>query len=260
MATRIEGTRHPRRDTVIAPEPRITRIRRQAAVWHIRHDAGVSRRARAGQPDRQGVRTAARSHMIALAGLQLLLGYEWLVSGIDKLLYADFPGALGGLLASTLQGGRIPAPFAALLRAVVLPHGAAFGVLVEWGETLAGLGLIVGALVALLAPVLRGRLAPVAPEARWLAWLALGERALAWLEPAAALAAALMGLSFYLLDGAPAQWPMPSVAFGGALDTGLLLALGSVVLLADAAVGWRSGRMRPARAHARVASARVVRR
>lgn len=248
MATRIEGPRHLRRDTVIAPAPRITHIRREATIWRTRHGAGFARRRRTGEPERRSERMVAHTHTIALAGLQLLLGYEWLVSGVDKLFYANFPGALGGLLASTLQGGHIPAPFAALLRAVVLPHGAAFGVLVEWGETLAGLGLIAGALVALLAPVLRGRLAPSAAH-----WLALSERAMAWLAPAAALGAGLMGLSFYLLDGAPSQWFMPSVAFGGALDTGLMLALSSVVLLADAATGWRSDRMQPARTHARVA-------
>jgi uncharacterized membrane protein YphA (DoxX/SURF4 family) len=246
MATRIEGTR---RDTVIAPAPRIPHIRREAAVWQTRHGAGISRRRRTGEQDRHGVRTAARSHTIALAGLQLLLGYEWLVSGVDKLLYADFPGALGRLLAGTLQSGHIPAPFAALLRALVLSHSAAFGVLVEWGETLAGLGLIVGALVALLAPRLRGRLAPAAAR-----WLALGERAMAWLAPAAALATALMGLSFYLLDGAPSQWPMPSVAFGGALDTGLMLALGSAVLLADATSGSRASQ----RVNARQQAPKVV--
>lgn len=248
MATRIERPR--RGDTVIAPAPRIARIRRQATVWRIRRRTGVARGARAGAPDRRGERTAARSHGIVLAGLQLLLGYEWLVSGVDKLLYADFPGALGGLLAGTLQGRHIPAPFAALLRALVLPHSALFGVLVEWGETLAGLGLMAGALVVPLAPVLRARLAPAA--ARWHAWVAWGERTLAWLALAAALATALMGLSFYLLDGAPSQWPIPSVAFGGALDTGLMLALGSAVLLADAAADWRTRR----RAAARIATRR----
>lgn len=248
MATRIERLRHLRRDTVIAPAPYTPRIRREATVWRTRHGAGFARRRRTGEPDRRIKGREAHPHTIALAGLQLLLGYEWLVSGVDKLLYANFPGALGGLLAGTLQGGHIPAPFAALLRAAVLPHSAVFGLLVEWGETLAGLGLIAGALMLLLAPVARGRLAPTAAR-----WLALGERAMAWLAPAAALATALMGLSFYLLDGAPVQWPMPSVAFGGALDTGLLLALGSAVLLADTAIGWRSDRMQPAQTHARVA-------
>src|SRR5262249_28653878 len=55
----------------------------------------------------------ARQHTVALAGLQLLLGYEWLVSGLDKLQYATFPVSVGQLLAGALQGGKVPAPFAA---------------------------------------------------------------------------------------------------------------------------------------------------
>jgi len=249
MATRIEGSG---RDTATAPAPRITHTRREATVWRTRHGTGASRRRRTSEPDRRSERWGADSHTIVLVGLQLLLGYEWLVSGVDKLLYADFPGALGGLLAATLQGGRIPEPFAALLRAVVLPNSAAFGVLVEWGETLAGLGLLTAALVALLTPMLRGRLAPTAAQ-----WFTLGARAMAWLAPAAALGVGLMGLSFYLLDGAPSQWFMPSVAFGGGLDTGLLLALGSAVLLADTAIGWRASQRVNARRQApRVAASR----
>lgn len=182
-------------------------------------------------------------HVVALAGLQLLLGYQLLVSGVDKLLYATFPASLGQLLAGTLRGA-IPGPFAAFLRAVVLPHSAVFGYLVEWGETLAGLGLIAGALVALDASALLRHVAPtLAP------WITLAERVLARLALVAAAGAALMGFSFYLLDGAPSQWFMPSVAFGGALDAGMLLVLGSLALLADAAVGWlrHRPRTRPAR-------------
>jgi hypothetical protein len=182
------------------------------------------------QPDvrTQLVQPAARSHAIAHAGLQLLLGYEWLVSGVDKLLYASFPTAVGALLRGTLQGGRLPALFVGFLRVIVLPHSVAFGYLVEWGETLAGLGLIAGGLVTLMAPVARRRLAFGAAQ-----WLTRGQRVTEWLAAGAALGAGLMGLSFYLLDGTPTQWFMPSVAFGGALDTGLMLAVGSAVLLAD---------------------------
>src|SRR5690242_18663789 len=35
---------------------------------------------------------------IALAGLQLLLGYEWLLAGGDKLLLGVFPAQLSGML------------------------------------------------------------------------------------------------------------------------------------------------------------------
>jgi hypothetical protein len=148
---------------------------------------------------------------------------------VDKLLYATFPDSLGQLLSGTLRGA-IPGPFATFLRAVVLPHSTVFGYLVEWGETLAGLGLLVGALVAL------GLLRRVSPTLA--PWMTRAERVIAQLALGAAAGAALMGFSFYLLDGAPSQWFMPSVAFGGALDAGMVLLLGGLALLADAATGW----------------------
>jgi hypothetical protein len=161
-----------------------------------------------------------------------LLGYQLLVSGVDKLLYATFPDSLGQLLSGTLRGA-IPGPFATFLRAVVLPHSTVFGYLVEWGETLAGLGLLAGVLVALGALGLLRRVSP-----RLAPLMTRAERAIARLALGAAAGAALMGFSFYLLDGAPSQWFMPSVAFGGALDAGMLLLLGGLALLADAATGW----------------------
>src|SRR5262249_11983665 len=125
-----------------------------------------------------------------------------------------------------LSGGRLPVPFATLLQVVALPHAALFGWLIQLGETLSGLGLVAAGLVTLLRPLaeahLRGRL--------W--WLFAGvERQVTGLAPLAALGAGLLGLTFYLLDGTPGVWFIPSVAYGGALDTGLALSLGSLVLL-----------------------------
>src|SRR5438045_8062208 len=42
--------------------------------------------------------TGTRPLNIALAGLQLLIGYEWLLAGGDKFLLGAFPAQLGGLL------------------------------------------------------------------------------------------------------------------------------------------------------------------
>jgi hypothetical protein len=173
---------------------------------------------------------------IALIGLQAALGYEWLVSGLDKILYGRFPESLGGLLASVLRVGNITTPFAALLRALALPHPLFFGYLIEWSETLAGLALLGAALAALLRPILERFLAP---ETR--PWLARGSRTLDALDALAVAAAAgtvLLGLSFYLLDGAPAFWPLPSIAFGGAVDTGLLLAALATPLALGPALTW----------------------
>jgi hypothetical protein len=175
---------------------------------------------------------------IARVGLQLVLGYEWLVSGLDKLLYGHFPAALGGLLAGVLRSGTVPAPLAALLRAMALPHPLFFGWLIEWSETLAGLALIAAALAALLRPALERRLEQAA-----LPWMPLAFRAVDALALAAAAGSALLGLSFYLLDGVPAFWPLPSIAFGGAVDAGLLLAALTVPLLLTPLLAWlRRGR------------------
>jgi uncharacterized membrane protein YphA (DoxX/SURF4 family) len=181
----------------------------------------------------------ASTSTIALAGLQLLLGYEWVLSGVDKLLYGQFPQQVGALLAGQVNGGRLPSFFAGILRAVVLPNAGLFGVLIEWGETLAGLGLLAAGVSVLLRPVverrLAGRLRHHALEA-----MRLSER----LAPIAAAGAGLMGLSFFLLDGVPSPFPQPSIAYGGALDVGLFLALGSVVLLAAALTRRHAERMR----------------
>src|SRR5690348_12553106 len=75
--------------------------------------------------------------------LQLIVGYEWLLSGTDKLLLGTFPAQLSGLLNASLSGGRFPSFFAALLRWLVLPNAVLFGYLIEWGETLVGMGLMI---------------------------------------------------------------------------------------------------------------------
>jgi hypothetical protein len=175
----------------------------------------------------------SRRPSLALAGLQILLGYAWLVAGVDKLLLRGFPGMLGSLLNSTIHGGMIPGPFAALLQTLVIPRGSIFGTLVEWGEQLTGLGLIAGGLTALFAEPIERRIFPAG--AQLIGWLSRLMRVLA---PLAALGGLLMGFSFYLVDGAPSQGFMPSVAFGGALDEGFLLALGSLVVLSEPATAW----------------------
>lgn len=182
-------------------------------------------RGRLAVPERVEAAKAARPN-IALAGLQLLVGYEWLVGGVDKLLFGLFPDQLGGLLAASLNGGHLPGFFAALLRALVAPNAAFFGVLIEWSETLAGLGLMVAGLVALLRPLVWPHL-----SGRAAALFRLGDRLLEMLSPLAAAGAGLLGLSFFFLDGLPSPWFAPGIAYGGAIDTGLFLAAASVVVV-----------------------------
>ncbi|HEX6480233.1 MAG TPA: hypothetical protein VF043_15450 [Ktedonobacteraceae bacterium] len=174
---------------------------------------------------------------IAFAGLQLLLGYEWLLAGGDKLLLGVFPAQLGGMLLTLVGGGHLVGFFTAILQGLVAPNALLFGYLIELGETLAGLGLITAGLVALLRPLagryLRGTSATV---------FMFGDRLLGRLALFAAIGAGLLGVSYFFLDGLPAPWFLPSVAFGGSIDNGLFLAVASVILVVSQLVQRRSGR------------------
>src|SRR5438093_4769751 len=91
------------------------------------------------EPHMHRPRRSTRSPHLALAGLQLLVGYAWLLAGVDKLLLGAFPAQLGGLLRTAVDGGHLPGFFVALLRGLVMPNTMLFGYLIEWAETLAGL-------------------------------------------------------------------------------------------------------------------------
>jgi len=178
-------------------------------------------------PTPQGTR-AIDTHIpnIALAGLQLLIGYEWLLAGGDKLLLGAFPAQLNGMLLTLVSGGHLVGFFAAILQGLVAPNAMLFGYLIELSETLAGLGLMAAGLVALLGPLagryLRDRSARM---------FVFGDRLLERLALIAAIGAGLLGVSYFFLDGLPKPWFVPSVAFGGSIDTGLFLAVASVLLI-----------------------------
>lgn len=80
------------------------------------------------------------------AALQGIVGWEWLVSGANKVLSGTFPTGM----ADTLNSGMKDNPngwYVAFLQAVVLPHSILFGYLIEVAEVLAGLGLLAGTLL-----------------------------------------------------------------------------------------------------------------
>jgi hypothetical protein len=218
MATQLDPHKTPERTR---PAPRFT-VRRHAVPYTRLHRPHAHRI----MPQRLPL-PGISSPNLALAGLQLLVGYEWLVSGVDKVLLGAFPDRIGGLLTAAVSGGHLPGFFAALLQNIVLPNAQFFGVIIEWGELLAGLGLVAAGLVTLLRPLAERYL-----KLRVALVFSYGAHLLDLLAPVAAIGAALMGLTFFLLDGLPLPWFAPSVAYGGAIDTGLFLAVASVILIA----------------------------
>src|SRR5260370_953007 len=79
---------------------------------------------------------------MALAGVQILIEYEWLLADGDKLLFGGFPAQSGKPLLGIIGGGKFPDFFASLLREPVISNAMHFNHLMEWSETLAGLGLV----------------------------------------------------------------------------------------------------------------------
>lgn len=149
-----------------------------------------------------------------LASVSFIAAYEFLVSGLDKIVSGRFPADLG----ATLLQGASENPnhwYIGFLRAVVAPHAAAWGYAIEWGELLIGL--------ALLAAV-----------ARWLLWsleVAAGQErqrvyALTLAGVAAALVGAFMTFNFHLWMGAaPVIGVNPTNPFDEGVDLDLLLTL-----------------------------------
>ncbi len=69
-----------------------------------------------------------------------------------------------------------------------------------------------------------------------------GDRLLERLAPLAAAGAGLLGVSYFFLDGLPKPWFVPSIAFGGSIDSGLFFAAASVVLIVSQFVQRQPGR------------------
>jgi thiosulfate dehydrogenase (quinone) large subunit len=93
--------------------------------------------------------------------LRVYVGYEWISAGYDKLTSPAWTGAQAGSAISgfvqhalSLTGGAHPtvqAWYATFLRDVVLAHPGVWSYMIAWGETLVGLGLILGIFTGIAA-------------------------------------------------------------------------------------------------------------
>lgn len=92
-------------------------------------------------------RRTSGSGMAALLLIQLAVGYEWLVSGLTKIVHGDFPSGLAAQLAEMSR--QAPSWYRGFLTTAVMPHAPVFGYAIELAEILAGI-VLAGAAVVLL--------------------------------------------------------------------------------------------------------------
>ncbi len=146
--------------------------------------------------------------------VQLIVGYEWLASGLSKLIRGDFPGGLAGDLHEKSKGAA--GWYQSFLDGTVIPHAHAFGYLIELSELLAGLALIAAALAWLLAAERLPR----------------GGRGVLLLATAgASLAGIVMAVNFHLANGGAPPWGIPGESFDEAVDLDSLIVAILLVLL-----------------------------
>jgi thiosulfate dehydrogenase [quinone] large subunit len=147
-----------------------------------------------------------------LAAVQLVLAYEWLLSGINKVLNPNFTLQLAATLQQNISGNPY-GWYGALLRAIVLPHAGLFGVLTELGEVSIGLTLLGSALLWLRRPHSR-----LTIQAGKVACLAL-------------TGAVFLPLNFFFMSGDPVPWINPANAFNEGVSIDALIPLLSATLL-----------------------------
>ena len=185
------------------------------------HEGQIENRLRNPQINRKGLREmdtpvestaeakgafANRLPLVALLVIQIFVGYEWFMSGLTKMYRGGFPSGLAKELTEKSEGA--PGWYKSFLDGSIIPNATVFGYLIEIGELLIGIALIVAAVVWLS----RWERLPDGGKAIVLAATAL-----------ASLGAIFMAVNFHLANGASHPWLIPSDGFDEGIDLDSLL-------------------------------------
>src|SRR6516165_7227150 len=89
-----------------------------------------------------------RLPLIGILLIQIFVGYEWVDSGLTKIVRGGFPAGLAADLHDRVKGAA--GWYRSFVDGSIIPHGVLFGYLIEIGELLVGIALIAAALVWLV--------------------------------------------------------------------------------------------------------------
>ena len=148
----------------------------------------------------------AGAALVTLLAVQIVIGYEWLASGITKIASGTFVAGLAADLKDS--SGSAPHFYQSLLNETIIPNAKAFAVLIEVGEIIVGVGLMAAAIV-------------------WLTrWSRLSDRwrmTILWTVMLSALGATLMATNFHLANGGNHPWLIPADGFDETIDVDTVL-------------------------------------
>jgi thiosulfate dehydrogenase (quinone) large subunit len=164
----------------------------------------------------------------AIAVIEAILGYEWLLSALNKLFSQDYVRDLSPMLQQMALPGNPNDWWVAFIQQVVLPRTPQWAQLIEVGEFGVALGCFVGAVLWA-----SGRF----PRARWARWLNVGVLV-------ALAGGVLLTLNYDWMAGAAFPWVNPSDPFdeGVSLDS-VLTGIGVGLFLLHLLTWWTTHRI-----------------
>jgi thiosulfate dehydrogenase [quinone] large subunit len=165
----------------------------------------------------------SRLPLIGLLLIQLFVGYEWLNSGLTKIVRGGFPGGMAADLSDRVKSAS--GWYRSFVDSSIIPHAVVFGYLIEIGELLVGIALIAAALVWLF---------------RWEQLPRMGRVGVLWVTILAALGGIFMAVNFHLANGGSHPWLIPKSGFDESVDLDSLLPAIQLVLVAVSVGYWRS--------------------
>ena len=153
--------------------------------------------------------------LVGFIAVQFILGYEWLMSGLAKVIADDFPGGLAATLSDTTndQSGW----YKSFIDGVVVPNGPLFGYLVMIGELSVGVVLMAASLVWLL---------------RWTRLGSTQRLALVGIVTLTGIVGAFMSFNYHLAMGATAPWIISADPYDQGVDLDSLMSMLQLVIVA----------------------------
>lgn len=165
-----------------------------------------------GKPDVQ-FEGSARPLLLGLLAVQIFLGYEWLMSGLAKVIAGDFASGLAGTLSD--QTKDMSGPYKSFIDGVVIPNGQTFGYLVMAGELTLGIALIGAALLWLV---------------RWSQMSFEGRQLVLGLIVLSGVVAIFMNVNFHIAGGANHPWLIAADPNGEGVDLDSLMPIIQVII------------------------------
>ena len=152
--------------------------------------------------------------LVGLLAVQVLVGYEWLISGLAKIVRGGFPGGLADELTDMAKGDT--GWYRSFLENAIIPYGSTFGYLIEISEFAVGITLIGAALVWMF---------------RWSSLSYGGRMAIVWVTALASFAGLFMNVNFHLAGAGTHPWLLPGDAFEEGVDLDSLLPAIQIVMI-----------------------------